>query len=101
MGELPCTVPEWTLLAGGHVGVVTEGPPPTAYGHVGLERWVRGDLVVGLLGFLFAHPFHWGATGRFDALDVGAIKLGYGWGDRSGFLIVIEVASSFLGDLRR
>jgi pimeloyl-ACP methyl ester carboxylesterase len=100
-GEVPCTVPEWTFLAGGYVGGVTERSPATAYGHVGLERKLSGDFGVGLLGFLFAHPFHWGTAGRFDALDVGAIKLGYGWGDRPGFLVAIEVASNFLIDLRR
>ena len=51
-------------------------------------------------------PLQGGGALRFDAFDVGAIKVGYGWGDAAdgeddGVLVAAEVALEFIRDLFR
>jgi pimeloyl-ACP methyl ester carboxylesterase len=101
VGGPVCAVPRWTWLFGAYGGLITEPFPLTAFGHVGVERKLSDRFSLGALGFAFAYPPQWGIAGRLDALDVGALKVGHGWGDRGGFLLSVEVAWEFLRDLGR
>jgi len=101
-GGAPCDVPEWGLVVGAYGGFVpTEDIPLSIYSHVGIEYMLTEDFGLALLGFGFAQPLHGGVALRLDALDVGALKAGYGWGEVDGFLIGVEVALEFLRDLGR
>lgn len=101
-GGPPCEVPVWTLLAGAYGGVAfTEDVPLSIYAHAGVERKLTDQLSLGILGFGFAQPLHGGAAVRFDALDVGALKAGYGWGEEEGVLVSVEVAWELILDLFR
>ena len=101
-GGPPCEVPEWTFLAGAHGGLaVTEDIPLSIYAHLGIERKLTSELSLALLGFGFVQPLQGGAALRFDAMDVGALKAGYGWGEEEGVLIGVELAWEFILDLFR
>ena len=98
-----CEVPGWTFLAGVYAGVATSGV--SGYAHFGVERKLTDQLSLGALAFGFANPYQGGPALRFDGNDVGAIKVGYGWGnadeDDDGFLLALEVAFAFIRDLFR
>jgi pimeloyl-ACP methyl ester carboxylesterase len=94
-----CIAPSWSWLLGVYAGVVTESFPLTASGHVGIERKLSDQFSLGGQLFAFAHPAQWGVAARFDALDVGAVRAGYGWGGGGGFLLSLEVAIAFLRDV--
>jgi len=96
-----CEAPSWTWLLGAYGGFITEPFPLTVFGHVGVERKLSDQFSLGLLGFAFAYPAQWGLAGRFDAIDVGALKVGHAWGDDAGLLLSAEVAVEFLRDLVR
>jgi len=96
-----CHVSQWRWLGGAYGGLVTQSVPITAYVHTGLERTLDNGLGVGVLVFGLAHPAQSGLAGRLDVHDVGALKVGYGWGLESGWLIAIELALGFLRDLGR
>jgi len=100
VGGPPCDVPDWTFLAGAYGGfAVTEDIPFSIYAHLGIERKLTDQLSLALLGFGFVQPLQGGPALRFDALDVGAIKAGYGWGEEQGVLIGLEVAWTLVMDL--
>lgn len=99
VGAGVCEVPNWTFLFGVYAGSGTASW--SGYVHIGVERKLTADLSLGAVGFGFASPNQGGAALRFDALDVGALKVGYGWGDDDGFLLAVEVAGEFILDLFR
>jgi pimeloyl-ACP methyl ester carboxylesterase len=101
VGGSVCEVPGWTWLLGAYGGFITEPFPLTVFGHVGLERKLSDQFSLGALAFAFAYPAQWGVAGRFDAFDVGALKVGHAWGDGAGLLLSVEVAVEFLRDLAR
>ena len=101
VGGPPCSVPNWTFLFAAYAGVVTDDTPLSAYLHTGVERKLDADLSLGVLGFWFVHPAQVGAAARLDAKDVAALKLGYGWGDRDGAMLAVEIAFAFIRDLFR
>lgn len=98
-----CEVPSWTFLAGVYAGVATSGL--SGYAHLGVERKLTDQLSLGALAFGFANPYQGGPALRFDGNDVGAVKVGYGWGDPDedddGFFLAFEVAFAFIRDLFR
>lgn len=98
-----CVPPDWEVLVGAYGGFVIDEVPLSVYAHVGLQYRLTADLGLALLGFGFMNPLQGGAALRLDALDVGALKAGYGWGggDDEGVLVGVEVAAQFLLDLFR
>ena len=94
-----CEVPNWTFLLAGYAGLVTDDTPLSAYAHIGIERKLTDQLSLGVVGFGFAHPDQGGAALRFDAMDVGAVKAGYGWGKEDGVLVALEIAWEFITDV--
>jgi len=101
-GGPPCEVPNWTFLAGAYGGLaVTEPVPLSLYAHLGIERKLTSDFSLGLVGFGFMQPLQGGAALRFDAMDVGALKAGYAWGEEKGALLALEVAWELVLDLFR
>jgi hypothetical protein len=94
-----CSVPNWTFLLAGYVGAGSAGL--TGYGHIGLERKLSDQLSLGVVGFGFADPGQGGGALRFDAIDVVALKVGYGWGEDDGVLLAAELAFEFIRDLFR
>lgn len=104
VGGPACPVPNWTFLLGYYAGLATAGL--SGYAHIGVERKLTDQLSLGVVGFGFANPLQGGGALRFDAFDVGAIKVGYGWGDAAdgeddGVLLAAEVALEFIRDLLR
>ncbi len=104
VGGSVCQVPNWTFLLGWYAGLATAGL--SGYAQVGVERKLTDQLSLGVVGFGFANPLQGGGALRFDAFDVGAIKVGYGWGDAAdgeddGVLLAAEVALEFIRDLFR
>ena len=94
-----CVVPNWTFLFAGYGGLGTAGL--SGYAHIGVERKLSDQLSLGVVGFGFADPGQGGGALRFDAIDVVAIKVGYGWGNDDGVLLAAELAVEFVRDLVR
>ena len=107
---MECEVPNWTLLAGLYAGGGTSGL--SAYAHIGVEHKLTDQLSLGGVAFGLAHPHQRGFALRFDAMDVGAIKAGYGWrddeedddeeddedDDHHGLFLSVEIAFEFIRD---
>ena len=98
-GGPACSVPNWTFLLAGYGGLGTVGL--TGYAHVGVERKLSDQLSLGVVGFGLADPAQGGGALRFEAIDAGALKAGYGWGEDDGVLLAAELAIDFLRDLFR